>query len=116
MRKLATVLLLCLTTLWGFAQSSPKYQPATIMEVMPLQVAEDGSETTPVYHISLRVKDTVYVVRYNASPGADPVKYAAGTQLLVLVGDDSIKYNDLLGRSFEVPIVKRRPATKAQSK
>ena len=116
MHKLATVLLVCLTTLLVFAQSSPKYQTATIVEVVPFQTAEDAAQATAVYDVSLRVKDTVYVVRCKASSGTVSVKYSAGMQLLVLVGEDTIKFNDLLGRSFEAPIVKKRPAPVSQSK
>jgi hypothetical protein len=38
------------------------------------------------------------------------VRYAAGRELLVLVGKQTLTYNDLLGQSYEVPIVSRKPA------
>ena len=38
------------------------------------------------------------------------VKYSVGRDLLVLVGKETVTYNDLLGRSFEVPIISQRPA------
>jgi tyrosyl-tRNA synthetase len=35
------------------------------------------------------------------------IKYAAGRQVLILIGDKTVTYNDLLGRSFDVPILSR---------
>jgi hypothetical protein len=43
--------------------------------------------------------------------GSGTVKYVAGRQLLVHVGKNTITYNDILGRSQEVPIVSQRLAT-----
>jgi hypothetical protein len=40
------------------------------------------------------------------------VNYAAGRELLVLDGEKTITYNDILGQSQEVPIVSQRSATK----
>jgi len=42
------------------------------------------------------------------------VKYAAGRELLVLVGKGTIRYNDILGQSFEVPIESQKPAAQPQ--
>jgi hypothetical protein len=53
------------------------------------------------------------VVLYTPALGENTVKYAAGRDLLVLVGKDTITSNDILGRSFAVPIESRRPAAKA---
>jgi hypothetical protein len=57
------------------------------------------------------VGDTVYVVLYTDSLGTNTVKYAAGRELLVLVGEKTIRYNNILGQSLEVPIVSRKGAT-----
>lgn len=117
MRKaVLTIILLCSLALVGFAQSSPKYVVGTILEVIPVQSTVEGSEATPVYHISVRVKETVYVVRYNTSSGIESVKYLAGMQLPVLVGEDTIRFNDLLGKSYEVPIVKKKSVAISQAK
>jgi len=42
--------------------------------------------------------------------GLETVKYAAGRELLVLVGKKTITYNDILGRSFTVPIQSQKAA------
>ena len=60
--------------------------------------------------VSINVGDTIYVVLYTPALGEETVKYAAGRDLLVLVGKSTITYNDLLGRSFTVPIESQKPA------
>jgi hypothetical protein len=52
------------------------------------------------------------MVLYTPALGEETVKYAVGRDLLVLVGKNTITYNDILGRSFAVPIESRRPAAK----
>lgn len=116
MRKMIMMLLLVFSTsLLAFSQSKPKYQAATILDVVPVQTSNDGGTASEVYHISLTLNETVYVVRYVTEEGNSP-KYMAGMQLPVLVGEDTIKFNDLIGHSHEVPIVKRRPAATNKAK
>jgi hypothetical protein len=102
---------ICLVALPGFCQSTPKYQVGTIVEVKPHQTAQDGKASDAVsYDVSLRVGNTIYVGVYTPPLGENTVKYAAGRDLLVLVGKKTITYNDILGRSSEVPILSQRPA------
>jgi hypothetical protein len=54
------------------------------------------------------------VVLYTPPLGQETVKYAAGRELLVLVGKRTIRYNDILGQSFEVPIESQTPAAKSK--
>src|SRR5258705_75852 len=68
-----------------------------------------GSDVTS-YDVSVKVGDTIYVVLYTPALGEDNLKYAAGRDLLVLVGKNTITYNDILGRSFAVPIESHKPA------
>ena len=110
MLKLLCILCICLTTLPAVCQSAAKYQVGTITEVQVHQTAEAGSSDTTSYDVSLKVADTVYVVLYTPPLGEGTVKYAAGRDLLVFVGKNTIRYNDILGRSYEVPIESQRPA------
>jgi hypothetical protein len=59
----------------------------------------------------LSVGDTAYGVLYAAPLGTDNARYEAGRELLVLIGEHTITYNDMLGNSFQVPIVSRRTVT-----
>ena len=104
-----------------FGQSpSAKWQVATIMDVkaQPPAAAEETSAVR--YYVTVRVDTTEYVVLY-VPPDAslkDILEYHPGMDGLVLVGADTIRYNDMLGRTREVPIISRRavPAKSPEKK
>ena len=110
MLRLVGLVCIFLTTFPAFCQSTSKYQVGTIAEVKAHQAAGSGASGARGYDVSVKVGDTVYVVLYTPALGEDTVKYAAGRDLLVLVGKNTITYNDILGRSFAVPIESQKPA------
>jgi hypothetical protein len=110
MLRLVSLLCTLLTVFPVFGQSTSKYQVGTITEVKVHQTAGSGASAAASYDVSVKVGDTVYVVLYTPAVGEDTVKYAAGRDLLVLVGKNRITYNDILGRSYEVPIESQKPA------
>ena len=76
-------------------------------------VSAHSSGSLPV-HIQMAGS---YVVHYTTPAGEIPPKYATGHELLVLVEKNTITYNDMLGRSLQVPIESQRPVTeRKQSK
>ena len=87
--------------------TSSKYQPGTIMAVKDHVDSNGSHNSIKRYDISIKVGDTMYVVLYTPPPGTYGVQYAAGQDLLVSVGSNSITYNDLLGNSRKVPILSR---------
>jgi hypothetical protein len=109
MLKQLCAICICLTTVQALCQSTGKYQVGTIAAVKPHQTADSASEVVS-YDVSLKVKDTIYVVLYTPPLGMNTVRYAGGRDILVLVGKKTITYNDLLGQSYEVPILNRRQA------
>ncbi len=111
MLKVMGVILTCMLFFSALCHSESKYQVATITAVTPHQSGSDTGPKATSYDVSVKIDDTVYVVLYTPPLGMDVVNYAAGRDLLVLVGKKTITYNDILGRSFEVPIVSRRAAT-----
>ena len=112
MRKLLLVVGMCLVVIPALCQSRSQYQVGTITEVKLHQTPEDGHDHATSYDVSVKVGNTIYVVLYTPPLGENTVKYAAGRDLLVLVGKTTITYNDLLGRSFEVPIESQKPTAK----
>jgi hypothetical protein len=111
MQRLIVVVTLCLLTLAAFGQPTSKYQVAIITEVKARQAAEDGASEPASYDVSVKVGDTIYVVLYTPPLGELPPKSERGRELLVLVGKNTITYNDMLGRSLQVPIESLRPDT-----
>jgi len=114
MLRLVTIFCICLTALPAFCQSTSKYQIAIITEVKPRQPAGDNASDPTSYDVSVKVGDTIYVVLYQQPLGELPAKYARGHELLVLVEKNTITYNDMLGRSLQVPIESQRPATESK--
>ncbi|MGA9497432.1 MAG: hypothetical protein ACLP0H_14930 [Terriglobales bacterium] len=110
MRKLIGVIALCLLSFPAFCQSTSKYQVGMITDVKACPVAGDSASDPTSYDVSVKVGDTIYVVLYTPPLGELPPKYAAGREMLVLVGKNTITYNDMLGRSLQVPIQSQRPA------
>lgn len=109
MLKLISVICVCLSIFCLFAQAQPRYEVATIMDV---QTHEGPASDLPSYDVTVKVGGTLYLVLYTPPVDTNVVKYVAGRELLVSVGEKTIMYNDMLGQSWEVPIVSKRSAAK----
>ena len=116
MLRFVTIFLVCLTTLQTFGQSTSKWVVGTITDVRIHQTPDPDDFNTVSYDVSVKVGNTVYVVLYTPPLGEETVKYAAGRDLLVLVEKSTIRYNDMLGQSYDVPIESQRPAAKPTSR
>ena len=110
MSKLLCIFCLCLGAAPAMGQSKGTYQVGTITDVRPHRASDAASEVAS-YDVSLKVKGTIYFVLYTPPLGMNTVRYAVGRELLVLVGEKTITYNDILGQSYDVPILNRRSAT-----
>jgi hypothetical protein len=87
----------------AFGQMKADYQTGTIMAVV-VRTNTSPKKFVTSYDISIRVGSTLYVVLYTPPLGAVTPEYAAGRELLVKVGEKTISFNDMLGKSLEVPI------------
>lgn len=92
----------------AFGQMKADYQTGTIMAVVARTNTSPEKSVTS-YDISIRVGSTLYVVLYTPPLGAGTPQYAAGRELLVKVGEKTISFNDMLGKSLEVPIESSSP-------
>jgi hypothetical protein len=72
----------------------------TITEVKSHQAAGSGASDAASYDVSVKVADIVYVVLYTPALCEDTVKYAAGRDLLVLVGKTRLPTTTLWGDHF----------------
>jgi hypothetical protein len=109
-RKLIGAIALCLLTFPALCQTTSKWQIATITEVKPHPAAGEDASDPLTYDVSVKVGRTTYLVLYTTPLGELPPKYAAGRDLLVFVGKNTITYNDILGQSLQVPIESQKPA------
>ena len=101
------VILVCLSVLPAFCQVTSEYQVGTIMAVAPHPGTAASDSSTGNYDVSVKVGKTVYVILYTPPLGNDTVRYVAGRELLVLVGEKTIKFNNQLGGSYEATILSR---------
>ena len=90
--------------------SAAKWKVATITEVKLHSPTAGNDSSTVQYEVTARIENTEYVVLYvvpdNSLP--DTARYRLGQDVPVLVGTDTIKYNDMTGTAREVPILSRR--------
>lgn len=108
MRGWLCVILMCVAALSASGQApSSKYQPGTITSVKPRQSPGQHDTDVTQYDVSVKVGDITYVVLYTPRKGANAVKFAAGNQLLVLVGSTTLTFNSTLSGKTEVPILSR---------
>jgi hypothetical protein len=107
MLKAMGVILMGLGTLPMYSQSTSAYQAATITAVLPHHGAAGSDTSVASYDVSLKIGNTVYVALYTPALGLETVRYATGRELLVLVKDKTITFNDGTGTSWEVPILSR---------
>lgn len=119
MKTALMLLLYLLLAVTCLGQSSaPKWQVATITGVKVHEPAAGNDSSEAQYEVTSRIENTEYVVLYVAPRGSVPdiVRYHLGQEVPVLVGTDTIKYNDITGTTREVPILSRRkiPTTAAK--
>src|SRR6266496_2441212 len=114
MLRLMCVVCICMTTFPAFCEPAAKWEVATIIDCKTHQIGSSTASDVVSYDVSVKVGNTVYLVLYTPPFGMSTVKYARGRQLLVLVEKKTIKYNDILGQSFEVPINSHKPAADAK--
>jgi len=107
MLRIMGAILIFLSALPTFSQSKSAYQVGTIMAVAPHKESSASASSPTSYDVSVKVGDTDYVVLYTPPFGEETVKYAAGRDLLVLIGEKTVTFNDALGNSSEIPILSR---------
>jgi|SRR5271165_2727950 len=104
---ISVIFLLPALVLAQTSSTSLAYQPATIIAVNPHPSAGDLKPDDALYEVSVRVKRTLYVV---VTPGPSPsgiIQLSVGREVLVQVGEDTITWNDIMGESHVVPIIRR---------
>ena len=114
MLRLPSILCILMLSFPALCQSAGKYQVGTITEVKTHQSAEVGAFDDASYDVSLKVGSIIYTVLYRPMHGEETVKYVSGRDLVVLVGETTVQYTDILGQSHELPIESRKPAANAE--
>jgi hypothetical protein len=109
MKPALTIILVFAVAIAATSQpSAPNYEVGSIVSVKAHSDAQESAgANADSYDVSIKVGDTLYVVLYTPPPGTYGVQQAAGHEMLVSVGPDTLRFNDLLGKPAEVPILRR---------
>ena len=103
------------------AQDKQVWQAGTIVDVKPHQ-APSGTDNSGAdqsagqYDVSVQVGKKIYVVLFSPANGWDQAQYYVGMNRTVLVEGDTLKFNDLLGRTHTMPIISRKDAPEDKPK
>lgn len=103
---LVLAFVICAAVPGVLAQSpSQQYQMGTILAVERHPVSPGNTESDR-YDVSVRIRDTVYVVLYTPPSGAQSVQYAAGRDMLFLIGKDSLTFVSRISGTTASPILR----------
>lgn len=83
--------------------SSGEYEKGTIMAVVR---HPEAAGDVARYDVSLKIRNTMYMVLYTPPNGANSVEYAAGIDMLFLVGKDSVTFNSKITGTTTMPILR----------
>jgi len=92
------------------------WQAGTILEVKAHHAGTDEDSDANKYDVSVKVGKKIYVVLYvQGSDRAEP-EYYVGMATTVLIEGDTLKFNDLQGRTHSVRILSSKDAPPPESK
>ena len=107
--RLLLGVLICAASISALAQTpAPNYHRGTITAVTAHQNApgESGRDVAR-YDVSVKIRNTVYVVLFTPPNGSRSVEYSTGIDMLFLVGNDTLTFNSMVSGKTEMPILRR---------
>jgi hypothetical protein len=119
MKRVVSLLVVCVAVLLSAQPNSSKYQSALILEVkehrgpIPDNIrAKMKDPSAAHYDVSIRLKgnNAEYVLLYTPPPGRYGFQFTKGMDRLVLIENDTVTLNDIAGRSITAPILSHTPA------
>jgi hypothetical protein len=108
----AVIIVLCFAVSKSMGEDKKVYQAGTIVDIKGHQPDTGKKE----FDVSIKVGNKIYVVLYSPPGGQDFAEYGVGMDRTVFVEGDTMKLNDLLGRTRILPVlnVKDAPPKTAQ--
>lgn len=112
----ALIIILCFAVSKSMGQDKKVYQAGTIVDIKPHPPAPGADAGKKEFDVSIKVGNKIYVVLYSPPGGQDFAEYGVGMNRTVFVEGDTMKLNDLLGRTRILPVlsVKDAPVKTAQ--
>jgi hypothetical protein len=114
MQRLVSLFCILLTVFPAVGQSTSKYQVGAITEVKVHQTAVSGASDTASYDVfGLGGQHNLCGAMYATTGRGDREIRCGGCDLLASArGENEITYNDILGRSYEIPIGSQKPVAR----
>ena len=110
-------LVMCFAAAKSPAQDKKIYQAGTVVDVKPHHAETAGGDAAKAtnaepqqYDLSFKVGNKIYVVLYTPPPGQNYPELGLGMDRTVFVDGDTLKVNDLLGRTRSMPILSTKDA------
>jgi len=107
--------ILCFPAPRSFGQKKT-WQAGTVLEVKAHHGETDGDSEANKYDISVKVGKKIYVVLYMQGKDRAEPEYYVGMATTVLIEGDTLKFNDLQGRTHSVRILSSKDAPGPESK
>jgi hypothetical protein len=106
------IIVLVFASLVSMAQKT-EWQHGVIIGVEKQPDSQVADSQLSTYDISVRVGSTVYLVSYVVPKNSSMVEYRVGADLVVLVGETTLTFNDLQGNPHTVKILRKETAAPA---
>jgi hypothetical protein len=107
---LALIMILCFAVGKSMGEDRKVYQAGTILDIKPHQPAPGADTGKKEFDVSIKVGNKIYVVLYAPPGGQDFAEYGVGMNRTVFVEGDTMKLNDLLGRTRTLPVLSVKDA------
>ena len=105
MRKLLIpALVLVFAALALAAPPQEKWEAGTILNVAKHAPAQD-EQGNYLYDMTVQVGEKTFVVLYDSPLDSEIGNYKQGIEVTVLVGESTMKLNDIMGRTHDLPIL-----------
>lgn len=114
MRKL-WIIVFVVASLVSVAQKT-EWQHGVIVAVAKHPDSQAADSQVSSYEISVRVGNSVYVVSYVVPRNSTMVEYRVGADLVVLVEETRLTFNDLQGNPHTVKILRKETAAATEKR
>lgn len=92
------------------------WQSGTIVEVNTHQATPAENSEVKQYDISFKVGNKIYVALYTLERGRAEPQYYVGIERPVLIEGSTLKFNDVLGKTYSLRILKTRDVSPQEPK
>ncbi len=101
----AFIIILCFAVRRSLGEDRKVYQAGTIVDIKAHEPGPGTDIGKKEFDVSIKVGNKIYVVLYSPPGGQDFAEYGVGMDRTVFVEGDTMKLNDLLGRTRVLPVL-----------